>query len=438
MKTEDYIPKSATIIQRSEHTISRTQISANALKVLYRLRKAGYSAYLVGGGVRDLLLGREPKDFDVATNAHPDEIKKCFSNGRLIGRRFRLVHVIFKDEIIEVSTFRAQCNQAYTVHFQTKNDMIIRDNVYGTFVEDAARRDFTVNALYYNIADFSVIDCHGGLYDLKHGILRIIGEPKQRYREDPVRLLRAARLAAKLGFRLEEASEKPLSELGYLLTNVSSARLYTEVEKLFLSGQALASFKLLRHYHLFQYLFPFTESCLSHENFETVNQFITLALTDTDQRSSANKPVTPSFLLAVFLWHPLQNRLQELRKKQRDSVTDHLLAMHELLAKQSHYISIPRRFAIAMREIWELQERMTKRKNKRTERILNHPRFRAAFDFLTLRFKIGEPIEESYYWWKVYYQGDSEQKTKLLKTIKKEHRKQTKQARKKQQMRTHD
>ncbi|MGB5591837.1 MAG: polynucleotide adenylyltransferase PcnB, partial [Gammaproteobacteria bacterium] len=248
------------MVPRPDHNVSRSQISKNALRVLYRLKDAGYKAFLVGGGVRDLLLGREPKDFDIVTDALPDQVRSLFRNSRLIGRRFRLAHVHFGREIIEVATFRAaQDADVEDLDRQTDSGgRILRDNVYGDIDEDVWRRDFTCNALYYNIADFSIWDYAGGVQDIEAGTMRLLGEPEARYREDPVRMLRAVRFAAKLGFRIDPASEAPLLELGELLAEVPAARLFDESIKLFLSGHAVQSYELLRRYNLFQHLFPAT------------------------------------------------------------------------------------------------------------------------------------------------------------------------------------
>ncbi|HEB98384.1 MAG TPA: polynucleotide adenylyltransferase PcnB, partial [Thiotrichales bacterium] len=259
----DIDPQQPVIIPRAEHGISRSNISPNALKVLYRLRSAGYRACLVGGGVRDLLLGREPKDFDVATDARPEEVRKLFRNCRLVGRRFRLAHVVFGREVIEVATFRGRHDAAEEGETATSEEgRILRDNVYGTIEEDAWRRDFTVNALYYDIEDFSVRDYVGGMEDLRAGVLRLIGDPEARYREDPVRMLRAVRFAVKLGFRIEPATEAPIESLAHLLFEIPPARLFEEVLKLFQGGMALETFEMLRHYDLFGKLFPLTEEVL--------------------------------------------------------------------------------------------------------------------------------------------------------------------------------
>ena len=389
-------------IPRSEHVISRANISSSALKVLYRLKDAGFESYLVGGGVRDLLLGREPKDFDVGTDARPEQIKDLFRNCRLIGRRFRLAHVRFGREVIEVATFRAasdaEAEEAADVAL-TDEGRILRDNVFGTLEEDAWRRDFTVNALYYDIRDFSVVDHVGGLEDLKTGTLRLIGDPEQRYREDPVRMLRAVRFAAKLGFRIHPDSEAPLQQLGYLLEDIPPARLFEEVMKLFLGGCAVTGFELLRHYDLFRYLFPMTDEVLSHEDQGFPITFVARALENTDSRLAEGKPVTPAFLYAALLWEPVRLRMQELQQQGASGLEAAQIAGNQVTVEQQRFTSLPKRFSLPMREIWMLQPRLERRRGKAPYRMLEHPRFRAAYDFLLLRGEVGEAPRELVDWW---------------------------------------
>ena len=315
--------ENADIVTRDRHTISRKDISPNALKVLYRLLKGGYQAYVVGGGVRDLLLRKKPKDFDIATNAEPAEIKVLFNNARVIGRRFRIVHIKFGREIIEVTTFRAdhhpiskiKGNLAYkedrerdSVH--SKEGMILRDNVYGNIDEDAKRRDFTVNALYYTTDGFRLLDFNDGLQDLKSKQIRIIGEPKERYKEDPVRMLRAIRFSAKLGFSIEENTKKPIDELAYLLDSISSARLFDETIKLMTGGHAVKTFAMLQEFQRGAFLFSPTLEALSEAD-NSSTKLVELALEKTDQRLNENKSVTPSFLFAALLWPVFKMHLAE-------------------------------------------------------------------------------------------------------------------------------
>ncbi len=386
------------IIPRSGHNISRKLISPNALKVLYRLKEASAEAYLVGGGVRDILLGEYPKDFDIVTNLQPEKVKGLFHNCRLIGRRFRLAHIHFGREIIEVATFRGTLKDSISNH--SEHGMILHDNVYGTLEEDIWRRDFTVNALYYNIADFSVVDFCQGMQDVKRKTLRLIGDPNVRYREDPVRLLRAVRFAAKLKFNMAQETEAPLFELGYLLEHVPPARLFDEFLKLFLKGHALASFALLQNYGLFHYIFPQTVVCLEQDNFKMMLPLLEQALHNTDERLAVGKKVTPAFLLAAFLWYPLQKTIRELQHDHHTNQVEILMtAIHQVLSKQAQRTSIPRRFTTGAQEIWLLQSRLENIQKKHVLRIMNHPRFRAAYDFLLLRAQAGENVEKQASWW---------------------------------------
>jgi poly(A) polymerase len=408
-------PDSPLVVPRSEHRISRANISENALKVLYRLKDGGYQAYLVGGGVRDLLLGREPKDFDVATDATPDQVRRLFRNCRLIGRRFRLAHVHFGREIIEVATFRGggrDQNGDGGRHIQ--NGMIVRDNLYGTREEDALRRDFSVNALYYNIADFSVIDYAGGLYDLRAGRLRLIGEdPERRYREDPVRMLRAVRFACKLGFNIDSSCEQPLFELGHLLGDIPPARLFEEVLKLLQTGLGLCTFEKLRHYGLFAQLFPGTDERLNREDHDFPVTFVSRGLESTDRRIQEEKPVTPAFLFAVLLWEPVRQRFEELRAKDMAPDDAMLRASGDVSVSQQPLVAIPKRFALPMREIWALQPRLEQHEGKRPYRLLTHPRFRAAYDFLLLRAEAGEVASDLAEWWTRFQEANSQTRAEM-------------------------
>ncbi len=407
---------SAQIIPRSEHGISRSSISENALKVLYRLSKAGYEAYLVGGGVRDLLLGREPKDFDVATDASPEEVKRLFRNCRLIGRRFRLAHVFFGRDIIEVATFRGLADESEDNDKSvSKNGIVLRDNVYGTLEEDAWRRDFTVNALYYNIRDFSVVDYTGGMADLKAGRLRMIGDPSQRFREDPVRMLRAVRFAAKLGFRIDPQSEKAIRQLGYLLEEVASARLFDESLKLLLAGSGVATYELLRHYQLFGQLFPETEVALSEEENHFPHTLLLRALENTDLRIAEDKPVTPAFLYAALLWEPVRSEAALFARKRMPSIQAMQLAGDAVIARQVKRVALPKRFSLQSREIWEWQERLVQNSGGRAFRLLEQKRFRAAYDFLLLRAECGEPVGELAEWWSKFQSADEQTRQAMVR-----------------------
>jgi len=407
------------VLSRSQHTISRKNISRAALKVLYRLREQGFEAYLVGGGVRDLLLAQHPKDFDLATNALPEEVYKLFRNSRMIGRRFRLVHVFFSGHIVEVATFRSpqmDTNEADLLH--SEEGMILRDNIYGTLEEDVWRRDFTVNALYYNISDFSVIDYVGGLKDLENRCLRMIGNAELRYREDPVRMLRAIRFAGKLGFSIHPETEKPIYELGNLVRNVPAARLFEEFLKMFLTGHAVVNFQLLRHYELFKILFPKTEEALMGGNETFVQTFILNALKNTDKRVMEEKPVAPPFLWATLLWYPVRLETRKRILSGTPELPALLEAIEMVLKEQQKSIAIPKRFTRMIREIWILQVRLAKRGGYRAKLLFSHARFRAAYDFLILRLESGEKeLEPLVSWWTEYINSDEETRLKMADAV---------------------
>ncbi len=386
------------VIPRSEHSLSRKSISAGALRVLYRLHEAGFRACLVGGAVRDLLLGGHPKDFDVATNATPEEVRALFRNCRLIGRRFRLAHVVFGREIVEVATFRGSSDDG-SGDRHLVDGRLVRDNVYGTIEEDAVRRDFTVNALYYDIADFSVLDAVGGMDDLQHRVLRLIGEPEQRYREDPVRMLRAVRLAAKLEFSIEAATAEPFARLGSLLGEAPPARLFDESLKMFLAGHGLASFRALERYGLLEQVFPATARALRSPNAASFRTLVEQTLANTDARVRADKPVTPAFLFAALLWEPVRALAQTGMDKGEDAGAAWSHAVARVIGEQAQRVAVPRRFTIAVEEIWAMQPRFHQRTKKRAFRLLEHPRFRAAYDFLVLRAGESDELAELAQWW---------------------------------------
>jgi poly(A) polymerase len=374
--------------------------------VLYRLSKANYQAYLVGGCVRDLLLGREPKDFDVVTDAHPEEVRGVFRNCRLIGRRFRLAHVHFGDQIVEVATFRALNNEdGEGDREQSRDGRILRDNIYGSIEEDAWRRDFTINALYYNIRDFSVVDYVGGMDDHKAGILRLIGEPEQRYREDPVRMLRAVRFAVKLGFTIHPSCADPIPYLAPLLQGIPSARLYEEVLKLLLSGYAVQTFEELRRFGLFGELFPETEECLHRQPDGFPLVFLAKALERTDDRLQQNLGAAPFFLFAALLWEPVRLRALERIEDGENEVFAYQEAASDVLSRQVRCIAIPRAISLMMREVWSLQPRLERITGARPFKLLSHPRFRAAYDFLQLRAETGEADPELAAWWTNFQAG---------------------------------
>ena len=397
----------ATRIARDGHPVSRKNISDSALKVMSRLRSQGFQAFLVGGAVRDLLLGNHPKDFDVATDATPEEVHELFRNSRVIGRRFRIVHVRFGREIIEVTTFRGHHDNDFDDDDDDDDEagarppsgnhskhsdsgMLLRDNVFGSLEEDAARRDFTVNALYYCSSDFCVYDYVDGLADLAQQQVRIIGDAEQRYREDPVRMLRAVRFAAKLDFSIERETAAPIPELGYMLEAVPAARLFDEMLKLFMAGRALPTFKLLCEYGLLEHLFPATATEMEHSTY--AEPLIEAAMRSTDRRIAEDKPVTPAFVLAALLWEPALQMRYDLEDGGKEPMAAMQEAGQTIISEQLHHIAIPRRFTGPMREIWEFQLRLQNRGNKAVSQ-LSHRRFRAAYDFLLLREEAGEDLD---------------------------------------------
>ena len=417
--------ESSTIIDRSKHTISRKHLSQSAIKTLYRLKDAGFAAYLVGGGVRDLLLGKQPKDFDVVTNAHPEEIRRLFRNSRIIGRRFRLVHVYYDGNIIEVSTFRAALSeQTYTdneTEIKTDTGMLHRDNTYGgTIEEDAWRRDFTVNALYYNIADFSVVDYMQGMTDLKHRVLRMIGDPAQRYHEDPVRLLRAIRLAAKLDFTLASETETALKQLPHLLKHVPTARLFDESLKLFFAGYSVKTYQLMKHYDYTTALFPQTMKALANSKDTTNEQLIQIALRATDKRIQAEESINHGFLLSVLLWPVLREKM-DYQKKQPNKRDKFYMKLHQwihdILKTQLETLMLPRRLQFVMQAIWVLQFQLERRRPSRVLAILQHRYFRAAYDFMELRVQAGEINTDCFDWWTTFQIASPDTQKKMIEQL---------------------
>ena len=394
------------VIPRPEHNVSRADISEPALKVLYRLHNSGYQAFLVGGGVRDLMLGLKPKDFDIATDASPEDVRHLFRNCRLIGRRFRLAHVHFGREVIEVATFRAAHEEGGDRPKAKRNDQhtddsgrILRDNVYGTIDEDVWRRDFTANALYYNIADFSILDYTGGAQDVHDRVMRMIGDPDTRYREDPVRMLRAVRFAAKLGFTIHPDSEAPFDELGGLLEGVPPARLFDETIKLFLAGQAEHTYELLQNYGLFQYLFPSCARRLNEDDAAPLNGMLDAAMKNTDVRVREDRPVTVMFLLAVFLWGPIA-KVARRRVEEGDRPRQALLeACDEVIRAQQAHVTIPKRISYPIRDMMVMQDRFENCRESNAARLMSHPRFRAAYDLLVLRAAGGDAEQKVADWW---------------------------------------
>ena len=388
------------VIPRDAHPVSRKDISSSALRVLYRLRDAGFDGYLVGGAVRDLIVGGHPKDFDIATNATPEEVRHLFRNCRLIGRRFRLAHVVFGREIIEVATFRANVDDGSGDREVHDGGRLLRDNVYGTIEEDAVRRDFTVNALYYAIEDFSVRDYVGGFEDAQNRLMRLIGDPETRYREDPVRMLRAVRLAAKLGFEIEAATAEPIPRLAGLLAEAAPARLFEECLKLFLSGHAVESFLRLEKHGLLPVLLPESAQALKANRSGALRRMLLEGLRGTDERVASDEPVSPAFLFALLLWPAYCRALATLQAQGMHAVEAQRRAADRVTVHQLQTIALPRRFSLPMQEIWLLQTRFSLRQRKRVFRLLSHPRFRAAFDFLCIRQAASPEHAEDIAFWR--------------------------------------
>lgn len=396
-------------IPAKKHHINQTLISTAALKTCAGLHDAGFEAYLVGGAVRDLLLDFKPKDFDVATNAEPEEVNRIFRRSRIIGKRFRLVHVLWGRETIEVSTFRG--------HHDNKGDAsvndtgrILRDNIFGSLEEDAARRDFTANALYYNPKTQEILDFHHGVADVKARLLRMIGDPKKRYQEDPVRMLRAVRLSAKLGLKIDKATETPIAEMADLLQDVPPSRLFDEMLKLFLSGHAIESINVLRAQHLHHGLLPLLDVVLEQPLGE---KFVMLALKNTDDRINEGKSSNPSFLFASLLWHEVLKAW--LTHQQHTPLIPALYqAMDEVIDLQAKKLAIHNRFVSTMKEIWAMQPRFEQRSGKRPFGLLAHPRYRAAYDFMLLRCESGELATEIGDWWTTFAHASSEERTAML------------------------
>ena len=410
------------LITRAEHNISRKQFSPNAIKVLYRLKDGGYDAYLVGGCIRDILMGIQPKDFDVVTNATPEEIKKLFRNCRLIGRRFRLAHIVFGREIIEVATMRGHHEadeRKNAISQSSEHGQLLRDNVYGTIEEDAQRRDFSINALYYSINDFSIHDFARGVEAIKERKIELIGDPETRYREDPVRMLRAVRFATKLGMEIAPGTNQPIYTLADLLSNIPPARLFEETLKLFLNGKAVENYLMLREFGLFKQLFPTLDAVLEQSETGFESRFIEQMFANTDARINQDKKVTPAFVYAALLWFPLQQRTQQIIEQQGMSEFDAFnQAMNQVLSQNAQHVAVPKRFTLGARDIWHIQMRLDKRSGQRAYRLSLQPRFKAAYDFLLLRVESGEESKQALAdWWTQYLQSDVSGQKELVKTL---------------------
>jgi poly(A) polymerase len=399
------------VIPFEQHGIAKERISPCARRTVLGLQDAGYEAYVVGGAVRDLLLDLEPKDFDVATSATPEEVRAAFRRSRIIGRRFRLVHVMCGQETVEVSTFRGGAAAEEPAQVRDEHGRILRDNVFGTQAEDALRRDFTVNALFYDPRTQEVLDYCGGFSDLRKRVIRMIGDSEQRYREDPVRMLRAVRLAAKVGGHIEPRSRTPIRKLAPLIQNVPAPRLFEECLKLLLSGHATESLLQLRSEGLHHGLLPLLDVILEQPMGE---RFVMLALTKTDERVREDKPVSPAFLFAALLWHEVLAAWKRLDSEGMKSIPALQQAMEEVIAVQVEKLAIPRRYTTDMKELWGLQPRLLNRAGRRPYKLLEHPRLRAGLDFLELRAESGEVVREVVEWWKRFQRAGEEERARML------------------------
>jgi poly(A) polymerase len=430
-------------VPKSEHHIDPKLVDERAVKVVSTLADAGFEAYIVGGAVRDLLVGLRPKDFDVATNATPEQVKGLFRRAFIIGRRFRIVHVVFGrgrqdrglSEVIEVSTFRAMVDSAAAEqvsgnektsrsdlagksHVVDAEGRVLRDNVWGPQIDDAARRDFTINAMYYDPVREIVVDYHGGIKDVKKKLLRMIGDPAARYREDPVRIIRVVRFAAKLGFEIEPKTRAPIKEMAALLDNVPASRTFDEMIKLLQTGHALASIAELRKQGMHRGVFPVLDVALDEaQRHDGREKFVQLALADTDRRVGEGKPVAPSFMLACMLWHDVLDGWQKLKAKGESSFPALQQAIDTVFDARIGDISGRGKLAADMREIWQMQPRFERRQGNSTMALLEQPRFRAGFDFLRLRGDAGEIDAELANWWEDFSLADDEGRRKLLESV---------------------
>ena len=394
-----------------KHKIDPTAISKCARRTCEDLQRAGFAAFVVGGAVRDLLLGIRPKDFDVATNATPEEVRGVFRRSRIIGRRFQIVHVLCGADMVEVSTFRAHFTREVDEDNRDEHGRVLSDNVFGTQTEDALRRDFTVNALFYDPVKQEVWDYVHGMKDLQGRKLVMIGDPATRYREDPVRMLRAARLSAKLGLEIDAKTRAPIAELKHLLENVPQARLFEEILKLLMSGNAVECVRVLRELQLHHGLLPLLDTALDDPE---TGPFAMAALHATDQRLAADKPVSPAFLLAALLWGQVEKHLRRFEAQGQPTTPALHAAMHEALDEQRESLAIPRRFDATMKELWLLQPRFLQRGGHRPYRLLEHPRFRAAYDFFELRAHSANAPADVAKWWERFQDASADEREDML------------------------
>ena len=396
------------VLGAAEHGIDPQLVSPNALRVTQTLQQAGFAAFIVGGAVRDLLLGVKPKDFDIATNATPEQVKRLFRRAFIIGRRFQIVHVMFGQDLLEVTTFRGSSMDGAP---KDEHGRVLRDNVFGLQHEDAIRRDFTINAMYYDPAQQTVLDYHGGIGDIRSRTLRIIGVPEARYREDPVRLLRVVRFAAKLGFSIDPATAAPIAVMAPLINNVPAARVFDEMLKLLMSGQALACLQQLRKQGLHHGLLPLLDVVLEQPLGE---KFVRLALDATDLRVRQGKPVSPGFLFAALLWHQVLEKWTAYQAAGEASIPALHLAADDVLNAQTDQLALQRKIASDMRDIWAMQPRLERRTGKAPYKLLEHLRLRAGYDFLLLRCESGEIDAEVGEWWTAFMAADGAERETLM------------------------
>ncbi|MFC0322370.1 polynucleotide adenylyltransferase PcnB [Gallibacterium melopsittaci] len=431
------------ILKASDYGIYPHLISRQALQVVEKLQKNGFEAYVVGGCLRDILLNKTPKDFDIATNARPEQVQKIFQRQcRLVGRRFRLAHILFGKDIIEVATFRAAHDDINNDKFakQSAEGMLLRDNVYGTLEDDAARRDFTVNAFYFNPHKDQLYDFFNGIKDLRAGRLMLIGNPKQRYQEDPVRMLRAIRFMAKLDMFLDKQCEQPIYELAPLLQNIPAARLFDESLKLLQTGQGEKTYHLLYKYQLFQQLFPVLTPFFTEQGDSFTEKMLLKALRSTDERIADNLRINPAFIFAAFFWYPLRERIEVLKNEGGLNNFDaYSLASNDLLHLICQRVAILRRHTATIRDIWSLQLLFTKRTGKRPQLTLEHQKFRAAYDLLAMRAEIehGETIELAA-WWYEYQQSNTAQRNELIQVQQKRHAENDREKKRRRRYRSHN
>jgi poly(A) polymerase len=396
------------VLGPEQHGIDPRLLSSNAVRVTSTLQEAGYEAFVVGGAVRDLLLGVKPKDFDIATNATPEQVRKLFRRAFIIGKRFQIVHVMFGQDLLEVTTFRGTTSDNAP---KDEHGRVLRDNTFGSQAEDAVRRDFTINAMYYNPANEQVLDYHGGIEDIRGKTLRIIGQPEARYREDPVRMLRVVRFAAKLKFAIEPTTAAPIPVMAPLINNVPAARVFDEMLKLLMSGHALACLQQLRKEGLHHGLLPLLDVVLEQP---MGFKFVTLALDSTDARIAAGKTVSPGFLFASLLWHQVLEKWEAYKAAGEFPIPALHLSADDVLDSQTEKLALQRKIGSDMRDIWAMQPRFERRQGKTPYKLLEHPRFRAGYDFLLLRCASGEIDADLGDWWTAFYEGDETEREQLV------------------------